>query len=72
MGPIMLDDPPEGFHPPKQKNPEVQIARRSYFGPFFFFCGKFLGDKKTNAAESRCFCFLSSFLLMKIECLTVF
>ena len=37
----------------------------------FFFWWQIFGGQKTNAAESCCFCFLSSFLLMKIECLTV-
>ena len=67
MGPIMLDDPPEGFHPPKQKNPEVQIARRSYFGPFFFFVANFWGTKKPMQQKVVVFVFCLLFFWWKLN-----
>ena len=73
MGPILLDDPPELWKPPPSKA-EKSLRFRSPGGAIlgsFFFWWQIFGGQKTNAAESCCFCFLSSFLLMKIECLTV-
>ena len=47
MGPIILDDPPEGENTPsKAEKPSGSDRQEELFWEVFFFGGKFLGDKK--------------------------